>query len=183
MKLENTEQSSLNEIEKDVNRLERVAERFSKVGSEPALEATDIYQSLNNGIDYIKARSSKRIKFITTLENKAEIRIPLNENLFEWVIENICKNAIDSMNGEGKIEVSLANNVDNVTIDISDTGRGIPKSKHKTIFQPGYTTKKRGWRLGLSLSKRIIEDYHKGRIFVKNSDAINGTTFRIILKK
>lgn len=181
LKLENPENPSIVEIEKDVKRLERVTERFSKIGSKPALKPENIHKSLNSAVDYIKNRSSHKVDFEINLPQNQNIMIPLSLNLFEWVIENICRNAVDAMNGEGKIIVNMVSKDNQVIIDISDTGKGISKSKQKTVFRPGYTTKQRGWGLGLSLSKRIIEEYHRGRIFVKQSDSKNGTTFRIIL--
>ena len=181
LKLENPDNPSIVEIEKDVKRLERVAERFSKIGSKPALKPENIHKSLSSAVDYIKNRSSHKVDFEINLPQNQDIMIPLSLNLFEWVIENICRNAVDAMNGEGKIIVNMVTKDNQIIIDISDTGKGISKSKQKTVFRPGYTTKQRGWGLGLSLSKRIIEEYHRGRIFVKQSDSKNGTTFRIIL--
>ncbi|MEA1872959.1 MAG: HAMP domain-containing sensor histidine kinase [Bacteroidota bacterium] len=183
LKLENPENPSIKEMEKDVKRLERVAERFSKIGSAAALNKEPIQKVLRFAIDYIQNRSSKKINFEINIIDENPIIIPLSLNLFEWVIENICRNAIDAMEGKGKITINLINLENQVMIDISDTGKGIIKSKHKTVFQPGYTTKQRGWGLGLSLSKRIIEEYHNGRIFIKQSDPKTGTTFRIILNK
>lgn len=183
LKMEGTNQSSVDEMEKDVKRLERVAERFSKIGSDPVLQDENLVASLRNAVEYIQNRSSEKVKFEVNLSEKGEILLPLNKNLFEWVIENICKNAIDAMNGEGKICVKLVENEHYVNVDISDNGKGIPKSRQKTIFQPGYTTKQRGWGLGLSLSKRIVEDYHQGKIYLKQSEPKMGSTFRIQLKK
>jgi signal transduction histidine kinase len=183
LKLENPENPSIAEIEKDVNRLERVAERFSKIGSAPALKKEQIQVALKSALDYIQNRSSKKVQFDINIKIDNPIEIPLSLNLFEWVIENICRNAIDAMNGEGKITVNLIELENQIMIDISDTGKGISKSKHKTVFQPGYTTKQRGWGLGLSLSERIIEEYHNGRIYIKQSDPKTGTTFRILLNK
>jgi len=183
LKLENPENPSIKEIEKDIKRLERVAARFSKIGSAPALNKEPIQKSLRSALEYIQNRSSKKIEFEINLFDENPIEVPLSLNLFEWVIENICRNAVDAMDGEGKITVNLTNLENQIMIDISDTGKGIAKSKHKTVFQPGYTTKQRGWGLGLSLSKRIIEEYHNGRIFIKQSDPKMGTTFRIIMNK
>jgi nitrogen-specific signal transduction histidine kinase len=183
LKLENPENPSIKEIEKDVKRLERVAARFSKIGSAPALEKAPIQTALKSALEYIQNRSSKKVEFDINIKSEKPIDIPLSLNLFEWVVENICRNAIDAMNGEGKITVNLVDLGNQIMIDISDTGKGISKSKHKTVFQPGYTTKQRGWGLGLSLSKRIIEEYHNGRIFIKQSDPKTGTTFRIIFNK
>ncbi|MEI7595965.1 MAG: HAMP domain-containing sensor histidine kinase [Bacteroidota bacterium] len=176
------EESVIREIEKDLSRLGTITERFSKIGSEPELYPEDINKTIADAIDYIKARTSKKVEFDIQLPNHPII-ISLNVNLFNWVIENISKNAIDAMEGKGKISISLIEELKSVTIDISDTGKGIPKRKFKTIFKPGFTTKKRGWGLGLSLTKRIVENYHSGKIFVKQSTPDKGTTFRIALNK
>jgi signal transduction histidine kinase len=169
------------ELEKDVKRLELITERFSKIGSEPKLESQLVEAVLADSIQYLKLRTSSKVVFTLT-PNEDELTALMNIPLFEWVIENICKNAIDAMNGVGSITMSVKSQGDSVLIDITDTGKGIPKSKLKTVFKPGYTTKKRGWGLGLSLAKRIIEDYHKGKIFVKQSELNKGTTFRIVLQ-
>jgi sensor histidine kinase YesM len=170
------------ELEKDAKRLEKIAQRFSKIGSKPVLLLTDLNKVISEVINYLKSRSSEKIIFEFNRESDP-INIPLNEALFEWVIENILKNSMDAMDGKGKIKISVLDHDSFVHIDINDSGRGIPKARFKTIFNPGYTTKPRGWGLGLSLSKRIIESYHSGRIFVLHSDTENGTTMRIILKK
>lgn len=173
----------LDEMKKDVKRLETITERFSKIGSVPSLENVQLAVVLDNVINYLQARVSNKVKITLDTGNAKEINVPLNVSLFEWVIENLCKNAVDAMDGEGFIHIQLTDLTQYVYIDVSDTGKGIPKSKFKTVFQPGYTTKQRGWGLGLSLVKRIIEDYHKGKIFVKRSEAGKGTTFRIVLNK
>ena len=170
------------EIEKDVHRLQTITERFSKIGAAPALSKVNIYEVLKHSVEYIKTRSSDKAIF-EIKEPAVEIFVPLNVPLFDWVIENILKNALDSMSGVGKIQVNITDQQQFVYIDICDSGKGIPKNSYRTIFKPGYTTKKRGWGLGLSLSKRIIEEYHDGQIFVKNSDVNKGTTFRIVLNK
>ena len=172
----------VDELEKDAKRLEKITERFSKIGSKPVLIPINLMQTLQNSINYLKNRSSHKINFL--LENPGhDIEVPLNEALFEWVIENLCKNAMDAMEGEGIIKIKVKDDTQIAYLDISDTGKGVPKSKYKTIFKPGYTTKQRGWGLGLSLSKRIIETYHEGKIFVLNSEPDKGTTIRIVLKK
>jgi signal transduction histidine kinase len=173
----------IEELQKDVNRLEKITARFSKIGSEPILKKDNLNKILCNSANYIRTRASKKVNFIFDFDTEGECLIPINQELFEWVIENICKNAIDAMEGKGEIIISISDNSKNIIIDISDTGKGIPKSKHKTIFQPGFTTKERGWGLGLSLSKRIIEQYHKGKIFLKSSEINQGSTFRIMLNK
>ncbi len=170
------------ELEKDALRLVKITERFSKIGSKPVLLNTNLSKVLRESINYLTSRSSENIIFKVSFPEE-EISLPLNSALFEWVIENICKNSMDAISGKGKITVEVKYNEHYVYIDISDTGKGIPRSKFKTIFKPGYTTKQRGWGLGLSLSKRIVEIYHGGRIFVLNSDLKKGTTVRIILKK
>ena len=173
---------TLAELEKDVKRLEKITERFSKIGSKPVLQPTEIHRVLKNSVDYLTTRSSDKIRYI--LDNgDEELMIPLNEALFEWVIENVCKNAMDAMDGKGNIRISIHDNTQIIYIDISDEGKGIAKSRFKTIFKPGFTTKERGWGLGLSLSKRIVETYHGGKIFVLGSEPGKGTTIRIVLKK
>lgn len=177
------EPETANEIEKDVKRLETITERFSKIGSVPKLDKVNLISVLNNSVNYIKLRSSKNVIFTVDTDNQTEIIAQLNIPLFEWVIENLCRNAVDAMNGNGAINISISDQTQFVYIDVSDTGKGIPKSKYKTVFEPGFTTKQRGWGLGLSLTKRIIENYHSGKIFVKNSELGKGTTFRIVLNK
>ena len=171
------------EMKNDLNRLNTITERFSKIGSSPSLLPYDIKEVMGNAMGYMEKRSPSHVKFSFSHE-EGELKVNLNVPLFEWVIENLCKNAIDAMKGEGEIHVSIAKilNKELVSIEFSDTGTGIPKNLHKTVFKPGYTSKKRGWGLGLSLCKRIIENYHKGNIFVKDSVNNKGTTFRIELK-
>lgn len=171
------------EMEKDIERLETITERFSKIGSPPVLEPTNIIALLEETIDYLRKRSSRKIQYVFEAPANLDLIIPLNASLFRWVIENLCKNAMDAMSGHGKITVQLLNEADYLLIDVSDTGKGMPKSVFKQVFNPGYTSKKRGWGLGLSLAKRIIKEYHKGKIFVKSSVVNEGTTFRIILHK
>lgn len=182
LRLEKTDESIVAEIENDVNRLNIIAERFSKIGSIPTLKKQQIVDATYNSFNYLKARSSKHIVFQFNTSKK-EIFANINLQLFEWVIENLIKNAIDAMEGKGKISISISESDTNVLITISDTGKGISKSLQQKIFSPGFTTKKRGWGLGLSLSKRIIEDYHQGKIAVISSEVGKGTTFGINLKK
>ena len=170
------------EMEKDIERLQIVTDRFSKIGSIPVLEPADVIYHIHDTMDYLQKRFSKKFEFEINLP-EGELVIPLIPSLFRWVLENVTKNAIDAMGDHGKITVDLINDSDHIHIDISDTGKGIPKSKIKQVFNPGYTSKKRGWGMGLSLARRIIEDYHKGKIFVKSSVVGQGTTFRITLKK
>ncbi|MCK5170069.1 MAG: HAMP domain-containing histidine kinase [Bacteroidales bacterium] len=183
LRLKNVDEKIVAEFEKDVNRLEKITERFSKIGSAPKLEKQDIVSVLINTVNYIKARSSDKIKFKLNFSENDKILIPFNASLFEWVVENLFKNAIDSMEGNGNIIINIDDRIQFLFIDIIDDGKGLSKSKYKTIFQPGYTTKHRGWGLGLSLSKRIIELYHDGKIFVNHSEIDKGTNMRIVMKK
>jgi signal transduction histidine kinase len=170
------------EIEKDLQRLQTITDRFSKIGSAPALNKENVQVVMQHSVDYIRSRSSGKTSF--KLEAPSyEVNVPMNVPLFEWVIENLLKNALDAMSGSGDIQVQISDQQQFVYIDIADTGKGVPKNSYKTIFKPGFTTKSRGWGLGLSLSKRIIEEYHGGQIFVKNSELGKGTTFRIVLNK
>ena len=169
----------IHELEKDVNRLELIAERFSKIGSKADLEVKNVRPSIERAVQYMEKRSSEKVKFTLELEEE-ETKFAINEALFNWVIENLIKNAIDAMEGVGSIKVGVFKSSKNVIIDIIDSGKGVPKGKYETVFQPGFSTKKRGWGLGLSLVKRIIENYHKGKIYIKESNE-NGTCFRIKL--
>lgn len=170
------------EMEKDIERLQIVADRFSKIGSVPMLEPTDVVALIFDTMDYLQKRFSKKFEFEINITTD-KLVIPLIPSLFRWVLENLTKNAVDAMGDHGKITLDLTEENEQVIIDLTDTGKGIAKSKQKQVFNPGYTSKKRGWGLGLSLAKRIIEEYHKGKIFVKNSVVNQGTTFRVILKK
>jgi signal transduction histidine kinase len=170
------------EMENDIRRLEIITDRFSKIGSKPMLEDHIVYVVIQHFVDYFKVRTSDKINF--TVSGDTQVRAMLCIPLFDWVIENLLKNAANAIENEGTISLQVIENLtkEEVFIDITDTGRGIPRSKFDTVFQPGYTTRKRGWGLGLSLTKRIIENYHSGQIFVKESDPLKGTTFRIVLK-
>ena len=170
------------EMEHDVARLQRVAERFSKIGSKPEPEAMDVTAVVSGAVDYVKRRSPAKVEYSVSYP-KNPVLVRMNAPLMEWVMENLCRNAVDAMDGAGKITVTVSQDDDRVFIEVTDTGKGIAKSLRKRVFEPGYTTKKRGWGLGLSLAKRIVEEYHKGRIFVKNSAIGRGATFRIELKK
>jgi len=183
LKLEGVKTTALDELNKDVERLQKITDRFSKIGSEPRLRNENIVQVVQDSVNYIKSRSSKKVVYHFAQKPEKKIMVPINLHLFEWVIENVCKNAVDATGGEGNIIVDIFEEENFVLIDITDDGKGVPKSKFKTIFNPGYTSKKRGWGLGLSLARRIINDYHKGKIFVKNSQVNKGTTFRIMLRK
>ena len=170
------------EMEKDIERLQIVTDRFSKIGSVPVPEPTDINYLIRDTMDYLQKRFSKKFEFEINLP-EGELIMPLIPSLFRWVLENLTKNAVDAMGDHGKITLDLIDDGDHIHLDLSDTGKGIPKSQIKQVFNPGFTSKKRGWGLGLSLAKRIIEDYHKGKIYVKSSVVGEGTTFRITLKK
>ena len=176
----------LPQMDEDIRRLQMIAERFSKIGSQPTLEQNEVLPVVQSAMDYMRARTSNKIEYrllgeeairLSGKEAKAMLCVPL----FEWVIENICKNAIDSMEGKGAITINIQHADNKLYIDITDTGKGIDRRNFKRIFQPGYTSKKRGWGLGLSLGKRIIENYHRGKLFVKQSQLGVGTTFRIVL--
>ncbi|MBI9042632.1 HAMP domain-containing sensor histidine kinase [Lutibacter sp.] len=182
LRLENTDENTVAEIEKDVVRLNTIAERFSKIGSNPILKKHNIIEATENSFLYLQSRSSKQVEFIFNSLNN-NISVQLNLQLYSWVIENLVKNAIDAMEGKGKISLSITENDKNVFILISDNGKGIPKHLQQKIFTPGFTTKKRGWGLGLSLAKRIIEDYHNGKINVHKSEIGKGTSFLVSLKK
>jgi len=183
LKMEGNRTEPVEELSKDVDRLQKITDRFSKIGSDPILRNENMVEVVYDAVEYIKSRSSRKMKYKVLQPHGTEIIAPINLHLFEWVIENILKNAIDAVGGEGKIEIDVMEEENLVIIDISDNGKGIPKSKFKTIFNPGYTSKKRGWGLGLSLAKRIVKDYHRGKIFVKQSAVNKGTTFRILLRK
>ena len=160
-----------------------ITERFSKIGSIPTLESRNVVDSVNETMSYLKRRfSNNKFEFELNIPDR-EIFVPLDSALFSWVLENLTKNALDAMEDHGKLTVEMTEDAENVYIDISDTGKGMQRAMFKEIFQPGYTSKKRGWGLGLSLAKRIIEEYHKGKIFVKSSVVGQGTTFRVALKK
>ncbi len=183
LKLKGLDPETVAELEKDVQRLEKVTDRFSKIGSAASLDKHNIVQVVHDTVAYFSSRTSRKVIYTIIPGLNHEINIPINQHLFEWVIENLCKNAVDAMDGNGSILIEISEDTDHIHIDVTDTGKGIPKSRFKTIFHPGFTSKTRGWGLGLTLSKRIIENYHRGRIFVKNSTLNKGTTFRIILKK
>ncbi len=166
-------------MQKDVDRLEKVTDRFSKIGSGAKLDSLDICETVKNVTDYLRPRISSKVEITTSFVDQVDV--PHNAPLMEWVIENICKNAVDAMEGEGKLIISVSKSNEWVHIDIKDSGKGIPQNQFKTIFQPGFSTKKRGWGLGLSLVRRIIREYHKGKVFVLDSQINLGTTFRISL--
>lgn len=182
LKEEKVNSTYIVEIEKDVDRLKTITERFSKIGSAPTLELEDIVEKTRDSFEYLKARSSKLIKFHLELPRE-KILVNMNAQLYSWTIENLVRNAIDAMKGKGDLEIRLKQDSRKVHILVTDTGKGIPKGKFKRIFEPGYTTKQRGWGLGLSLSKRIIERYHRGRIKVLRSEINKGTTIEILLDK
>ncbi len=182
MKGENISESIIQEIEKDINRLQTITDRFSKIGSEPALESKDVIAETRQSFDYLKSRFSHQVTFDFIAPNEP-IFIALNPELHSWTIENLMKNAIDAMKGKGALKLLIEKSGQYVKINVSDTGKGIPKNQFRKVFEPGFTTKKRGWGLGLSLTKRIVEEYHKGKIKVAQSEIDNGTTMQIIYGK
>lgn len=182
LKLKETDTATILDMEKDVNRLQMITDRFSKIGSVPTLEKKDITEVIRQSIAYLEKRISKKVDF-ELQHPSSPLYVEVSEPLLSWVIENLTKNAVDAMGGQGKITYTISDKGKFISVDIRDTGKGIPKSRFKTIFNPGYTTKSRGWGLGLSLGKRIIESYHKGKIYVKSSEMGVGTTFCIELKK
>lgn len=182
LKEKHPDKKLVSELEKDAGRLEEITERFSKIGSKPVLKDANILEVLKESVAYLDSRTSDGVIFSFDTTNK-DHKVPLNRVLFQWVVENLCKNSVDAMDGKGNINISVSDQLKQVYIDFEDTGKGIPKNRYKTIFKPGYTTKKRGWGLGLSLAKRIIEIYHEGKIFVLNSETGKGTVIRIILQK
>ena len=171
------------EMSKDVDRLKLVSDRFGKIGSKAQLEEIDIVEQVNQMVAYIKRRATDKVSFHINSFGESEIPVMINGPLFDWVIENLLKNALDAMEGKGSITVNIKNEATQVIVDVTDTGKGISKQNITKVFKPGFTTKKRGWGLGLSLSKRIIEQYHKGDLFVKASEPGKGTTFRVVLRK
>ncbi|MBL0035181.1 MAG: HAMP domain-containing histidine kinase [Flavobacteriales bacterium] len=181
LKSRGVDPSAVTEMKKDVDRLEVITERFSKIGSAPDLTPEKLYHTLRATVLYLRPRLPSRVKIEVVTPEDTERTVPLNRSLFSWVLENLVRNAIDAMEGEGSLTIEIVPEGPEVHIDITDTGKGIPTAQFRTVFQPGFTTKKRGWGLGLSLSKRIIEQYHGGRIFVKRSAPGKGTTFRITL--
>lgn len=181
LKLENVSEDLLSEMEKDVNRLKTIADRFSKVGSVPELKPANINEVIDGTLDYMRRRVSNKVAITSYFYADKSIEVPLCVPLFEWVMENLCKNAVDAMEGVGKIDVEVRCLDNLLLIDVTDTGKGIAKSKFQKVFSPGFTTKKRGWGLGLSLVKRIVVDYHHGNIVVLRSELGKGTTFRITL--
>ncbi len=182
LKLENVDENTIDEIQKDINRLQTITDRFSKIGSEPVLEKRDIIEETKSSFEYLQSRVSKQVIFDFRAPEKP-IFVSLNPTLHSWTIENLVKNAIDAMKGKGNLSIELAEGDTNVFITVTDTGSGIAKNKFKTIFEPGYTSKKRGWGLGLSLTKRIVQEYHKGKIRVVHSEIGKGTTMQMSFKK
>jgi signal transduction histidine kinase len=175
----------IREMEHDMERLGLITDRFSKIGSEPSLTNYALLDVLEESVSYINSRTSDKVNIVIVGQEKFEdVQVAVNKPLFAWVVENLCKNAVDAMEGRGDIKFEMAG-IGNewIQFDVTDNGKGIPPSKHKTIFKPGYTTKKRGWGLGLSLVKRIVENYHRGKIYVKSSELGKGTSFRIELKQ
>ncbi len=181
LKSQGVDETTVAEMNKDLKRLEMITDRFSKIGSETQLQETKVVEMIENIVNYLRVRISSKVEFI--LPEKSDLTAQVNTSLLEWVIENITKNAVDAMEGKGTITYKVSATQNQVYIDITDTGKGIPASKMKTVFQPGYTTKKRGWGLGLSLAQRIVNEYHRGKIYVASSEPGKGTTFRIVLNR
>lgn len=182
MKADNVDETTIFEIEKDINRLQTITERFSKIGSEPVLENLDIIEQTLTSFDYLKSRFSNQVIFSFSAP-KEPIIVSLNPALHSWTIENLMKNAIDAMKGRGSLSIAIENDGPKIKINVTDSGKGIPKNQFKRVFEPGFTTKRRGWGLGLSLTKRIVEEYHKGKIKVAHSEIDKGTTMQILYKK
>ena len=182
LKMEEMDQEPVLEIEKDIYRLNQITERFSKIGSLPELQPANLIEVTETSVNYLRYRISKKVD-LRFNSDKEEIRIPLNVALYSWVIENLVKNSVDAMQNKGAINVYVTDKENSVIVSVADTGPGMPKKLHKRIFEPGFTTKQRGWGLGLSLAKRIIENYHKGKIFVAKSDKESGTEIRILMRK
>jgi signal transduction histidine kinase len=183
MKEQPGNESIVQELSKDVTRLRLISDRFGKIGSKPQLEEIDIVKQVSDMVDYIRKRSPGTVSFVVNTEGQSKIKAKVSAPLFDWVIENLLKNGLDAMEGHGYIRVTIRDEKKAIIIDVTDTGKGIAKQNIPKVFKPGFTTKKRGWGLGLSLSKRIIAQYHMGEIFVRQSEPGKGTTFRIILKK
>ena len=182
LKLENVEESMVAEIEKDINRLQTITDRFSKIGSEPALEKRNIIEDTRTTVEYLQSRVSKQVVF-TFSAPEHPIFVAINPALHSWTIENLVKNAIDAMKGKGSLAIVISELENVVKINISDSGKGIPKNQFSKVFEPGFTTKKRGWGLGLSLTKRIVQEYHKGKVWVVHSEIGKGTTMQMSFKK
>jgi signal transduction histidine kinase len=182
MKADNVAETTIVEIEKDITRLQTITDRFSKIGSEPILEKRNIIEETEQSFDYLRSRFSKQVEFSFKAPKKP-IMVSMNPALHSWTVENLVKNAIDAMKGRGKLSIVIQSDNTYVKILVSDTGKGIPKNRYKRVFEPGFTTKRRGWGLGLSLTKRIVEEYHKGKIKVAHSEIDKGTTMQVSLKK
>lgn len=182
LRMKEVDNEIITEMEKDVDRLNMITDRFSKIGAKPSLDKKNIYDSLEKFVTYFKTRIPRKVE-LELKSSSTEVMSPLNEPLFHWVIENLCKNGIDAMEGKGKITIDFFEENNRTIVEVTDTGKGIPSNKRSEVFQPGFTSKERGWGLGLSLSKRIIKEYHNGKIFVKRSEVDKGTTFRIELKQ
>jgi len=183
LKEEDVSPDTLSELQKDVDRLKLVSDRFSKIGSIPNLEKSDLVFQVRQMMDYMRRRTTSKVQFRLDTNGHDQVEAQISPPLFDWVIENLLKNALDAMEGRGNIDVQIRDEQQKVVIDVQDSGKGISAGNIRRVFDPGFTTKKRGWGLGLTLSKRIIESYHKGELFVKNSESGKGTTFRIILPK
>jgi signal transduction histidine kinase len=182
MRDEHGQTETIKEMQNDLDRLKLVADRFGKVGSAPSLEVENLVTRLQDMVAYMQKRSPKKVR-ISLHTRDADVPVNISGPLFDWVMENLIRNALDAMGGEGKIDITVTNQPQQVVVDVTDNGKGIPAHQVKRVFAPGFTTKKRGWGLGLSLAKRIVTTYHHGQIFVKSSEVGKGTTFRIVLKR
>ena len=183
LKMQDAQPELIGEVEKDVNRLVKITDRFSKIGNKPELKPENVGEALSNAVNYLRSRTSKNVEYVLKIPEGKTITAPLNLSLFEWVIENLCKNAIDAMQGSGTLTITLFDTEKHAKIEITDTGKGMTKRYFKRIFRAGFTTKKHGWGLGLSLAQRIVNSYHKGEIYVRNSEVGKGTTFRLKFPK
>ena len=183
LKMQNAQPELIGEVEKDVNRLVKITDRFSKIGNKPELKPENVGEALSNAVNYLRSRTSKNVEYVLKIPEGKTITAPLNLSLFEWVIENLCKNAIDAMQGSGTLTITLFDTEKHAKIEITDTGKGMTKRYFQRIFRAGFTTKKHGWGLGLSLAQRIVNSYHKGEIYVRNSEVGKGTTFRLKFPK
>jgi signal transduction histidine kinase len=183
LRMKNVDENILMEMEKDVERLNMITDRFSKIGAKPKLDPMDLGESLHKFVTYFETRIPRNVKIKFDNDYPAEVVTPINEPLFHWVIENLCKNGIDAMKGNGLLNIKVWVEAETAFVEVTDTGTGIPFNKRNDVFQPGFTSKERGWGLGLSLSKRIMKEYHDGRIYVSWSEQDKGTTFRLELKQ
>jgi signal transduction histidine kinase len=183
LRSQNADEMALTEMEKDVSRLQMITDRFSKIGSMPQMSDEFVNETVSKSFNYLQSRVSKKVKLTFNSNLTDEQRLQINPQLFSWVLENLVRNAVDALEGSGEVDLELTDQGKFIRLDVTDNGKGIAKAQQSAVFRPGFTTKARGWGLGLSLAKRIIEDYHKGKIFVAQSEVGKGTTFRVLLPK